>query len=439
MAQVPRPLDPSVSAQHYFGSELRRLRDRASLSQDKLGERIRYSGDTVSKVEKGERWPLEAQRFAADCDRILDSDGTLARLVPLVVAERRRSQSIPPTPGPGLEPPSSPSALSSFAVAALPPGPVPASLADIVALSAPPGDPAIDQPEDDQVLRLFLDLQARLGGDDLYIPLVRHGGRLSATQRQRSSRTRLAALGRLQQMAGWLAVDSNRHPQARQHLTTALYIAHEVDDTALAASALAYMSLQQVYLGDHGKALSLARTAADTAQNVVTPLVAAMLGTRLARAHARLGHRRDALAALDDAHTHLGRAGGHDEPLWISYVDDVEMAAQAGACYLDLGMTDQADVALRLALGLLDRSAPQRTRDRVHYLSRLAKASLLAGDLDRACGHADEALRFSETVGSARVLERIGEVGAALEPFAAHPAARQVRERISAATAPQPS
>lgn len=435
MSQAPRPLDPSASAQHYFGSELRRLRDRAGLSQDKLGERIRYSGDTISKVEKGERWPLEAARFAESCDHILDGEGTLTRLVPLVVAERQRTP--PARPTAGLWPVSSPSGLPPVGVE--PPEPMPASLADIVTLFAPSDDLGTGQPGDDQVLRLFLDLQARLGGDDLYTPLVRHADRLSAALRQRSSTTRLAALGRLQQMAGWLAVDSNRHPQARQHLTTALYIAHEVDDTALAASALAYMGLQQVYLENHGKALSLAQTATDTARNVVTPLVAAMLATRLARAHARLAHRYDALAALDDARTHLGRAGGHEEPLWISYVDDIEVAAQVGACYLDLGMTSHAGEALRLALSLLDRDAPDRSRDRVHYLSRLAKSSLLAGDVDQACAYADQALRYSGTVGSARVLERVGEVGKALEPFASHPAARQVRERISAATAPQRS
>ncbi len=432
MAQTPRPLDPSASAQHYFGSELRRLRERAGLSQDALGSRIGFSGDAVSKVEKAERWPHDAAQFAAACDSALDGDGTLARLLPLVTGERSRRGAPPP-------PRATPPEADGGPLTATPPVPDARALADIVAL--PSAIPAASMPEseDDQILRLFLDLQARLGGDDLYIPLVRHTARLSTALRTRSSGTRLAALGRLLQMAGWLAVDSNRHPQARTHLTTALYIAHEVDDTALAASALAYMSLQQVYLDDHGKALSLARTAADTAELAVTPLVAAMLGTRLARAHAKLGHHREALAALDDAHTHLGRAGARDEPLWISYVDDVEVTAQAGAVYLDLGLTGQADRTLRSALGLLDRRAPQRTRDRVHYLSRLAKVSLLAGNLDEACFHAEEALRDAETVGSARVRERLGEVGAALAPFAAHPPAREVCARITAATAPQPS
>lgn len=435
MAQDPRPLNAYASAQHYFGSELRRLRENTGLSQDDLGDLIRYSGDTVSKVEKAERWPRDVQQFAVACDRVLDADGTLTRLLPLVLAERvrlKRDHSEESAPPLGVSTPTLPDELPHPAAALVP-------LAGVLPLASQPLGEAADEAKDDQVLRLFLGLQAQLGGDDLYEPLARHTDRLSNALRQRGSRTRLAALGRLQQMAGWLAVDSNRHGQARQHLTAALYIAHEVDDTPLAASALAYMSIQQVYLDNHGKALSLARTAADTALASVSPLVAAMLGTRLARAHARLGHRSATLAALDEAYAHLGRAGDQEEPVWISYVDEVEVSAQAGACYLDLGMAVEAEQTLHLALGLLDQQASERTRDRVHYLSRLARTSLLKGDVDEACTHADEAVLHAETVGSARVLERLGEVADALRSFGGHPAASEVTERISLLTGPRPS
>jgi tetratricopeptide (TPR) repeat protein len=304
------------------------------------------------------------------------------------------------------------------------------SLAGLVSIDVRP-QTDMDEPEDDEILRLFLDLQDRSGGDDLYQPLVRHIDRASRALRHRSSRTRLAGLGALLQMAGWLAIDSNRHGQARQHLSAALYIAHEVDDAALAASALAYMSLQQVYLDMPGKALSLARTATDTAHTRVSPLVATMLGTRLARAHARLGHRREALDALDRARAGLDRSGG-DEPVWISYVDEVELSAQAGAVYLDLDMGTDADQALREALRLLDERAPHRGRDRVHYLSRLAKTSLLLGNVDEACIHADLALRSAPILGSARMVDRLGEVADALRPYADHGAAGEVRERVAA-------
>jgi tetratricopeptide (TPR) repeat protein len=119
--------------------------------------------------------------------------------------------------------------------------------------------------------------------------------------------------------------------------------------------------------------------------------------------------------------------------------DRRQVSAQAGACYLDLGMTVEAEQTLHLALTLLDEQASERTRDRVHYLSRLARTSLLKGDVDEACAHAEEAVLHAETVGSARVMERLGEVAAALRPFGGHQAASEATERISALTGPRSS
>ena len=61
-------------------------------------------------------------------------------------------------------------------------------------------------------------------------------------------------------------------------------------------------------------------------------------------------------------------------------MDDIEVAAQQGACYLELGMADEAENALKTAINLIKTRAPNRIRDHVHYLSRLAKCYLLDGD-----------------------------------------------------------
>jgi len=117
-----------------------------------------------------------------------------------------------------------------------------------------------------------------------------------------------------------------------------------------------------------------------------------MLATRLARAHAR---QQDLLAcqeALERARRTFAQAGADEEPVWIAYVDGGELAAQEGACYLDLGLADQARTALRTALNLVDAAGGHRVRDRVHYLTRLAKchcwtvmSSRLAPSAPRRC------------------------------------------------------
>jgi tetratricopeptide (TPR) repeat protein len=117
-----------------------------------------------------------------------------------------------------------------------------------------------------------------------------------------------------------------------------------------------------------------------------------------------------------------------EEPLWISYVDEVEITAQAGACYLDLDMTTEAATALTKALALLAQKAPHRIRDRVHYLVRLARCYLLQHEVERACEVAVEALELSEAIGSARVVERLSEFCETLHPYASNKAAREFRE-----------
>ncbi len=79
---APLELDPSSSVLAYFGSELRRYRTAAGLSQERLGEIVIYSGALVGLVETAKRVPT--RDFAERCDAALETDGALARLWPLV-------------------------------------------------------------------------------------------------------------------------------------------------------------------------------------------------------------------------------------------------------------------------------------------------------------------------------------------------------------------
>lgn len=79
---LPRELDASSSVAAYFGSELRRLRTAADLSQGRLGEIINYTGALVGLIETAKRTP--SRDFAERCDAALDTDGALSRLWPLV-------------------------------------------------------------------------------------------------------------------------------------------------------------------------------------------------------------------------------------------------------------------------------------------------------------------------------------------------------------------
>lgn len=285
------------------------------------------------------------------------------------------------------------------------------------------------------LLKLFLQLDDELGGDALYLPLSRYVARLAPISSRSRRNDGLAAFAQLSQMTGWLALDGNRHGAARRYFTTAVYAAHEAEQPALAASSLAYLSLQETYRGRLTSALPLAQTAFGVSNGSLTPLIKTMVVTRLARTYAGLHRTDDCLRSLDEMRATFSCAGQQEEPLWISYVDEVEVAAQEGACYLDLGLATEAGSALTIALDLLAQKAPHRTRDQVHYLVRLARCSLLQREVERACEIASEAVALSEAIGSARVVERLSEFYTALDPFDTCKAVREFRQLYAAVIA----
>lgn len=284
------------------------------------------------------------------------------------------------------------------------------------------------QQSGEHLLKVFLHLDDELGGDALFLPLSRYVTRMAESVRQNPD-DGLPAFGQLNQMAGWLALDANNHLTARRYFTEAVRVGREAGNAGLMASAMAYMSLQETYRGRQESALSLALEANETDPNQLTPLTRTMLGTRVARAHAGLKNEKSCLEALEVARREFDRAGSEEEPRYVSYVDSIEVAAQEGACLLDLGMTKKAVTSLTSAIGLLSIHAPNRVRDRVHYLSRLAKCYLHDREVEEACRTAGHALDFSSTIGSSRVTERLGEFDELLSPYSGVPSVADFKER----------
>jgi len=90
----PTPDGPAapLTARHFFGSELRRLRLARELSQEQLAAQVMHSRALVTAVELGERWP--PQDLATRCDEVLQTGGALNRLWPLVDSEHRTATAL---------------------------------------------------------------------------------------------------------------------------------------------------------------------------------------------------------------------------------------------------------------------------------------------------------------------------------------------------------
>jgi transcriptional regulator with XRE-family HTH domain len=74
--------DPNSSPLAFFGAELRRLRDKAGMTQAELAEATCYSLATISAFETARRIP--SLEFSQSADKALGADGLLTRLQGLV-------------------------------------------------------------------------------------------------------------------------------------------------------------------------------------------------------------------------------------------------------------------------------------------------------------------------------------------------------------------
>jgi transcriptional regulator with XRE-family HTH domain len=75
-------LDPNSSPLAFFGSELRRLRELAGLSQGALAEKVQFALATVCAYETARRIP--PSDFAKRADEVLHADKHLIRVQGLV-------------------------------------------------------------------------------------------------------------------------------------------------------------------------------------------------------------------------------------------------------------------------------------------------------------------------------------------------------------------
>lgn len=273
------------------------------------------------------------------------------------------------------------------------------------------------------LLRRLYRLEAEFGGNELCVVIADQveaaASLFNATSLNLNTERRLlSAVAGLTQVAGWLFLDANRHGDTNRYLSATIYAAHELDDLGLAGHALGYMSLHAFYRDQPKKALTLAQTACDLVRCEGTRRVRATLHNRAARAHARLGNATECQRQFDLARTEFAACErSDDDPEWIRYVSEIEIAAQRGACYLDLKRPDDAIAALTDAIELVHATAPDHIRDLAHYKTRLATAYLLRDEPEQAVSVASEAHGLATQIGSARVSERFTELVARMERF----------------------
>jgi tetratricopeptide (TPR) repeat protein len=242
------------------------------------------------------------------------------------------------------------------------------------------------------------------------LPLARQTNSNSALGRQY-----LAAVSALTRLAGWSAYDIGYHGVAQRFLTLALNLAREAGDRALGGRILAGMSHQANYLGQHQRAVELARAAYEGARGKATPTALALFHAMEARALAMLGDEPSSTNALVTAEDLLAQSTPADDPDWIRFFDAAELHAEFAHCFRDL---DRADLAAEHATRSIQESDSMYVRSLSFCRTVLATAHLQSDDLEQALEVARGVVDTAVHLRSHRVTTYLDDFRERLEPFA---------------------
>ncbi|WP_435220749.1 helix-turn-helix domain-containing protein [Streptomyces sp. Tue6028] len=256
---------------------------------------------------------------------------------------------------------------------------------------------------------------------------------LETTSYDEATGRRLAAIiADTATQTGWFVFDSGDRDRPLSYLYTALRAAKASQDVRLGVGALSYIAIHGYSTGAPHHAVTAAQRAREKIKKLGTPALEAMLLTRQARGHAKLGERQAALAALGRAAELCAQGRSEHDPHWLYWINEGEIHGQAGSCYLDLGDAGSAVASFTKAREALN---PTDHRTRGLFLSRAATAHIEQGDLEAGCATAHEVLDLAAKLQSARFDNHVTSMIDQLHPVVHSPYAQDLLERHTAMTA----
>ncbi|HUR02496.1 MAG TPA: hypothetical protein VM347_08150 [Nonomuraea sp.] len=232
-------------------------------------------------------------------------------------------------------------------------------------------------------------------------PLLKHVTPDTALGKQFLSET--AAMLRL---AAWMAYDTGRHGLAQRYMTRALLLAREAGNRMLGGRILAGMSHQANYLGHYAMAANLARAASMGANGVATHTAMALFNAMEARAPASQGDEAGCTRALGEAERWFERRTPEDDPVWLKYFDEAELAAEFAHCFRDLGHHHRARDRVLESVAL---SEALYVRSLSFVRTILATSHVAGGDLEQGIAIAREVVATVADLRSARTRRYVRE------------------------------
>ncbi|GIG85137.1 hypothetical protein [Plantactinospora endophytica] len=276
---------------------------------------------------------------------------------------------------------------------------------------------------------LFAQLDERFGGGHARRALIQYlrsdvAALLSARYSKTVGRQLHAAVAQTALLAAWMSYDAGLHGLAQRYFVQALRLAQSADDVLLAGGILDAMSHQATYLAKPRDAANLARAARTGTRGCATATLTAHFHVMEARALAAAGDARDAQRALGQAVRMFERRSPENDPQWIRYFDDAEMASELSHTFGDLQRGNDAVASAGRYLA----SGGGSVRTTFFVTMKLAGGYLDLGEIEEACRTVRHALDLGSQLKSARCEDYVREFRSRASRFAGHRAYRDLTE-----------
>lgn len=236
----------------------------------------------------------------------------------------------------------------------------------------------------------------------------------------------LSALSEASRQAAWLSFDLNQFDNAAYYYEDARTLAHEAENVGLGAFVLCQMSHLATWQGKPRIGIDHAVAAGQWAQRTDDSRLRAYAADVAGRAYAADGQRDACLTALDAAHRALPPAGDQTPSHAYCYDEALHISIR-GSCHLQLHDAQRAAGYFQQSAATLDQSF---TRNTAFNIVDLGMAYVRCDEIDEAARLIGDAGEITARTSSARLLERLKQGRAELQPWKRTPAVRNLDDRL---------
>jgi tetratricopeptide (TPR) repeat protein len=241
-------------------------------------------------------------------------------------------------------------------------------------------------------------------------------------------------LGYLTGILAQLSLARGDHDATQGYCAAAMQAADEAGDRQLRAWILSIEAMLAAYTNRHQDVIDLTNTGLETAGRVASA-TAVKLASLQARAHATLGDRQAAEAALARARQMMAQVPQAEQDRGLFAFPEEKLASHEGQVWLQLGAPERAQESLQRALYLLDSATGARRSpvDQAMVRLHLARSQAELGHFDQACQQAEQALALYRQRPVDHTRRRAHELAILLKPYDEAEATQKILQEFAQA------